>query len=785
MPISADRSPSDLPPDTSDTSGTPGTSDTSDGSAGSNPPPSDVATAAPAGAGWESADDPFVWLEQSETKRVSAWVHAQNARTLAAFAHGDAFETLVQRLVDDALSPDQLVIPTRRGDWAYDFWQDEAHPLGVWRRARWVDWLAGTAQWHALLDLDVLSEDEEVDWAWHGASVIEPAGDRALVHLSPGGGDAVVVREFDLATGDFVADGFHLETVGKHSVGWIDRDTIYLQWDPSEGDTNHPSVTRSGYPRKVRRWSRGTAPAEAPVVFACDASDLSASASYDIECGRHFAYRSVSMEDGITYRLDGDTWRAYDVPLHADVYTWKGWLMVAPRRDWDIGDTVHRGGALLAIREDAFHAGSRTFLALFTPDAKTALTGFQTGKTWAAISYSDDLVSRTRFWQPPELPTGLGSPTATPAVESELVLGSGALASGIDLGIGVARARDSAALDPDAHALREMPVVAGSETSTWFIDDLVDDAVFVLSNHYLEPPTLWRGDARADDLGALERIQQLRASFDAAEMTVIRAVAHAPDGTAIPYWVIGRRAVIESAHRTPAPCLLYGYGGFEIALEPSYATSQGMGWLEQGGVYVVANIRGGGEYGPSWHQAAMREKRPVAFDDFVSVARALIAEGFTTSAQLGIQGGSNGGLLVAACMVRHPELFGAVVCEVPVLDMQRYHRLLAGASWIDEYGDPDAPEDARFLSAYSPYHRVAAEVRYPAVLFTSAAGDDRVHPAHARKMAARMQAQGHADIWYYEETQGGHGATPDPRDGARSTALVYAFLWATIGKNGR
>ncbi|CAM2149455.1 prolyl oligopeptidase [Pararobbsia alpina] len=734
-------------------------------------------------AGWESPDDAYGWLEDSDAKPVSEWVSAQNTRTLTEFAHGDGFETLVRRLVDEALSPDQLVIPTRHGDWAHDFRQDEAHPLGIWRRTRWDAWLAGTPEWQTLLDLDALSEDEEVDWAWHGASVLYPDRDRALIFLSPGGGDAIVIREFDLVKHEFVTHGFHIDQVGKHGASWIDRDTLYLEWDPSDGDTTHPSVTRSGYPREVRKWSRGTTPDDARVVFACEPGDISASASFDVESQRHFAFRSITFDEGTTHWLDEDgaTWHAYDVPLNADVYTWKGWLMIAPSRDWTIHDTVHRGGCLLAIREDAFLAGSRAFLPLFTPGDKTAFAGFETGKDWAAINFTDDLLTRTRFWQPPSVERLIQAAESAPAVEAVFSLGSGAIEAGIMPGAS-AYVAAHVAVDPAVHTFRDMPAAAGSEASTWFVDDLLDDTLFIVSHHYLEPPTLWLGDARADDLGDHRRIQQLPASFEAADLTVRRASATAPDGTAIPYWVIGKRAIIESEQRVAAPCLLYGYGGFEIALEPHYASSPGMGWLEQGGLYVVANIRGGGEYGPEWHRAAIRDQRHIAFDDFVSVARALIADGLTTPAQLGIQGGSNGGLLVAACMVRHPELFGAVVCEVPVLDMQRFHRLLAGASWMEEYGDPDSPDDARFLAAYSPYHRVQADVKYPAVLFTSAAGDDRVHPAHARKMAAKMQAQGHSDIWYYEETQGGHGATPDPRDAARSTALVYAFLWETIGR---
>ncbi len=403
----------------------------------------------------------------------------QNAGTLHAYAHGAPFDTLLQRFVDEALSPDQLIVPTRHGDWAHDFRQDEAHPIGIWRRSRWADWLAGRPQWQTLVDLDALSETEDVDWSWQSASVRYPDRERALLFLSPGGGDATVVREFDLVTLTFVEDGFNVETIGKHGANWIDRDTVYFEWDPSEGDTAHPAVTRSGYPREVRRWSRGTRLEDAPVVFRCEADDISASVLFDVKSRRHFAFRSITFDEGTTHWLDGEQWQPYDVPLDADVYTWKGWLVIAPSRDWTVGGATHRGGCLIAIREAAFLEGERTFLPLFTPGPKTALAGFETGKTWAAISYADDLLTRTRFWQPP-------------AIDEEIA------------------ALDGLGIDPVAHTFRELPIDAGSETSAWFIDDMIDDTLFLTTHHYLEPPTLWLSDARAADLGERRRSSNCR-----------------------------------------------------------------------------------------------------------------------------------------------------------------------------------------------------------------------------------------------------------------------------------
>ncbi|HEX3635169.1 MAG TPA: prolyl oligopeptidase family serine peptidase, partial [Paraburkholderia sp.] len=552
---------------------------------------------------------------------------------------------------------------------------------------------------------------------------------------------------------------------GKHTASWIDRDTLYVGWD-----NGRKTLTRSGYPREVRRWTRGSALAEAPVVFKGAFGDIGVEAHYDPVERRHTVVSSVDFFDSQTYYLDGadvdagdagnrataasngsiannannaSAWRQYDVPSYVAVGGWQGWLLLEPRLDWDCNGVRYPGGALLAIREAALLRGERDVVPLFTPTSQTSACEWTHTRNHLIVSYLEDVRSKTSLWTP------------------------------------------SQAADQAWHwHQRVFPSRDDEEADVSPVEPTLNDEVFVDTDDYLKPPAYWLTDLAQDDLADWALLDRWPTQFDATPFVVTRAHAVSADGTRVPYTVIGPRDAqhpVEGlqTHNQTRPCLLNGYGGFAIPLLPSYLTGQGIGWLERGGVYVVAHIRGGGEFGTEWHTAAQGEHRQRAFDDFIAVAEALISTGVTSAAQLGIQGGSNGGLLVAACMVQRPELFGAVVCEVPLLDMRRYHLLHAGASWIDEYGDPDEPDEARVLAAYSPYHRVSADVAYPPVLFTTSTADDRVHPGHARKMAARMQALGAQSVWYRENTEGGHGGS-DELEQAEHDAMVFEFLWRCL-----
>ncbi|WP_176059779.1 prolyl oligopeptidase family serine peptidase [Paraburkholderia sp. BCC1876] len=689
--------------------------------------------ASPASFSWPLSPDPFLSLEDLDDPDALAWVERQNARTRAAWCDSAEFEALKQQLADAYLPRERPVIPDRWKDWAYDLWQDERNPKGIWRRTTWAAWRSGAPVWQTLLDFDALGGAEGTPWVCVELDILYPDGDRALITLSPGGSDALVVREFDIDAQQFVDGGFAIAKAGKHTASWIDRDTLYVGWD-----NGRKTLTRSGYPREVRRWTRGTVLADAPVVFKAAFGDIGVEAHYDPIEQRHTVASSVDFFDSHTYYLDSagapDVWHRFEVPSHVGVGGWHGWLLLEPRLDWDCNDVQHPGGSLLAIREDAFLRGEREVVPLFTPTPLTSACEWTHTRNHLIVSYLDDVQNRTLLW--------------TPSQHS----------------------------DQTWHwAQRLFPSHDDTQADVSPVEPTLNDEVFVDTDDYLQPPAYWLTDLTRENLSEWELLDRWPTQFDATQYAVTRGHAVSADGTRVPYTVIGPRDGQPSLR----PCLLSGYGGFAIPLLPSYLTGQGIGWLARGGVYVVAHIRGGGEFGTRWHTEAQGAQRQRAFDDFLAVAEALVASGVTSAAQLGIQGGSNGGLLVAACMVQRPELFGAVVCEVPLLDMSRYHLLHAGASWIDEYGDPDEPDEARVLAAYSPYHRVSAEAVYPPVLFTTSTADDRVHPGHARKMAARMQAQGHERVWYRENTEGGHGGS-DELEQAEHDAMVFEFLWRTL-----
>ncbi|MDE1183897.1 prolyl oligopeptidase family serine peptidase [Paraburkholderia sp.] len=690
---------------------------------------------------WPLSPDPFLSLEVLDDSAAMAWVEQQNVRTRDAWCTGEQFASLRRRLAAAYLPQERPVIPDRWQDWAYDLWQDEHNPKGIWRRTPWADWRAGTHTWQNLLDLDALGAAEDTPWVCVDLDILYPDGDRALVTLSPGGSDAVVVREFDIDAQRFIDGGFRIDDAGKHTVSWIDRDAVYVGWDHGKR-----TLTRSGYPRDVRRWARGTALADAPVVFRGEFGDIGVEGSYDPVEGRHAVIRSVDFFDSHSYYPDADgQWQRYDLPSHVGVGAWQGWLMLEPRLDWTCDGATFAGGALLAIREDAFMRGERRFTVLFEPNAQTSACEWTHTRHQLIVSYLDDVQGKTMLWQ------------------------------------------TVAADDGAWHwQSRAFPARASSQVDVSPVEPTLNDEVFVDVDDYLLPPEYCLTDL-ADfahgDLTQWELLDRWPTQFDATPFTVKRGHAVSADGTRVPFTMIGPRSLLDAgadAARKPLPCLLTGYGGFAIPLTPNYLTGPGIGWLEQGGVFVVANIRGGGEFGTAWHLAAQGEHRQRAFDDFIAVAQALIAEGITTAAQLGIKGGSNGGLLVGACLTQRPELFGAVVCEVPLLDMSRYHLLHAGASWIDEYGDPDDAQEAQALATYSPYHRVSKDATYPPVLFATSTSDDRVHPGHARKMVARMQDFGHPQVWYRENTEGGHGGG-DELEQAEHDAMVYRFLWACLG----
>ncbi|MCX2180445.1 prolyl oligopeptidase family serine peptidase [Streptomyces sp. SKN60] len=675
------------------------------------------------------SDDPYLWLEEVEGERALDWVRERNAETAAELAGGDGFAGLVAELREVLDAPDRIPYTRRRGPYLYNFWQSAEHTKGVWRRTTLDEYRTDAPAWDVLLDLDALAAEEGEDWTWAGAQVLRPAYRRALVSLARGGGDAVVVREYDLAERAFVADGFTLPEA-KTDIGWIDEDHVFVGTDEGPG-----SLTASGYPRTVRRWRRGTPLDAAELVHEGQESDLVVSAWHDPTEGfeRDFVVRYRDFWHHETHLIDDEgELRRLDLPEDADSSVHREWLLVTPKAPW-LGQPA---GALLAFRFDAFLAGRREPEVLFTPDDRTALAGHSWTRNHLIVETLQDVASRLHVLTPPADPATAGTGTGAGWKRQELAdippLSSAALTD----------------TDPDT-----------------------GDEYFLSVTGHLVPPTLHRGEIG----GPGETIKQAPERFDADGLEARQYFAVSADGTRVPYTVVG-----PGDRQGPRPTLLNGYGGFEVSLTPSYDTVRGRAWLARGGTFVVAGIRGGGEYGPRWHRSALKADRPRAYEDFEAVARDLVARGITTPEQLGITGGSNGGLLMGAMLVRSPEMFGAIVAHVPLLDMLRFHRLLAGASWIAEYGDPDDPADRPHLAALSPYHRLAAGRPYPPVLLTTSTRDDRVHPGHARKAAARLRELGHR-VLLHETLAGGHAGATDHEQTAYNSALEHTFLWRTLG----
>lgn len=669
----------------------------------------------------DEASDEFLWLEDIHGEKPLAWIAAQNERTSQMLDTPD-FTRTADRILEVLDSTDRIPMVSSRGGYLYNFWKDAEHPRGLWRRTTPEGYKTDAPDWEILLDIDQLCRDEDAEWVYAGAQSLFPDYTRALISLSPDGGDAVTIREFDLVAKQFVGDGFVLPAA-KTSVSWIDLDTVFVATDFGPG-----SMTTSSYPRQVKRWSRGQALADAELVFEVPVDHMTVGADHDHTVGfeRDVVVDVIDFYHSRTYVLQGDDLVHIDVPDDASVDLHREWVLIRPRTDWEMGGATFPAGALLVTRLDAYLAGERELEALFTPDERTSLETWSWTRHHLLLTMLHDVSSRIEV--------------VTPA--------------------GGEWTHQALAGAPALHTVSAAGVDADENDDYWLVD-----------TGYLTPSSLRLGTIGHDNPALLKSSPSF---FDESLYAVEQHFVVSKDGTRVPYFqVSGRDLALDGSN----PTLLYGYGGFEIALTPSYSGSVGRSWLERGGVYVVANIRGGGEYGPGWHYAALQANRPRAYEDFAAVAEDLIARGVTSPAHLGCEGGSNGGLLVGNMLTHYPHLFGAIVCEVPLLDMKRYTKLSAGASWMAEYGDPEDPAQWAFIETFSPYHNLSEGNTYPPVLFYTATSDDRVGPVQARKMAARMQQLGIPDVWFYENREGGHGAAADNKQSAHLHASAYEFLW--------
>ena len=669
-------------------------------------------------------NDPYLWLEEVQGDSALAWVRAQNARTEAALGAAPGFSALESRiraiLDSDANIPDVSKI----GPYYYNFWQDAEHERGIWRRTTLEEYRKTEPDWETVIDLDALNREEKENWVWHGADCLRPEYERCLVALSRGGADADVTREFNLKTMKWVDGGFH-RPESKGALGWIDRDRVYVFTDFGPG-----TLTESGYPRIVKEWRRGTPMADARVVYEGTAEDMYISAYHQDTPGfeRDFVSRTIAFyNDELYFRGKDGKLSRVDAPNSANKSVFREWLLLELREPYTVGRDTWEAGTLLAARFDDFMAGRREFTVVFAPSPTTSLAGYTWTKSRLILNVLEDVKNRLSVLTP-----GPGGWDRAPF--------AGAPPLGT-VGVG--------AVDRDE-----------------------SDDLWLYVTSYLSPTTL----SLVEPGKAPEKLKAMPEFFEAGNHVIEQHFATSKDGTRVPYFVVRRK---DLPFDGTAPTLLYGYGGFEISLMPYYSGTVGAGWIERGGVYAVANIRGGGEYGPRWHQAALKANRLRAYEDFAAVAKDLVARRITSPARLGIEGGSNGGLLVGNMLTQYPELFGAVVVQVPLLDMERYHKLLAGASWMAEYGDPDDPKQWEFIRTYSPYHRFRPDATYPPTLFMTSTRDDRVHPGHARKMAARMVDAG-KNVRYYENIEGGHGGSATNAQAAHMAALAWTFLWSEL-----
>jgi prolyl oligopeptidase len=668
-------------------------------------------------------DDDHLYLEEVLGEKALAEVKDWNSRSLDRLMADPRFEKMQAEALEILQSKDKIPYVSYRGGEVHNFWQDETHVRGIWRKSTLESYLSGDTEWETVLDFDKLSKDEGKNWVYKGNDCLAPDYNKCLINLSDGGKDATVVREFDVATKSFVKGGFE-SPESKGGLGWIDEDTVIAGIDFGEG-----SMTDSGYPFIAKIWKRGTPLEEAQEIFRGQKDDVSSGAfSWELEEGRKeiIGFRSTTFYDREYLWIpqkDGKLSEPVKIPVSLKTRIneyFKGQFVAQLNDDWG----GYKTGDLVSFSaDDFFEDGTIGKVNLVhSPDEKSSIEGYGATKSKLLMSITKDVV-------------------------------------------GSAYAFD---WDGSKWSSEKLDFPSGGTVSIGATNDK-EDVAFISTESFLVPDTLYTFDTSTMKKA---KAKSLPDWFDAGSMVSEQFFATSTDGTQVPYFVV-RQKDIEMDGTNPT--LLYGYGGFRISLNPSYSATRGKLWVERGGVYVLANIRGGAEYGPKWHAAGLKTERQRIYDDFIAVGEALVEKGITSPKHLGIEGGSNGGLLMGVMFTQRPDLFNAVICAVPLLDMMRYHTLLAGASWIGEYGDPEHPVEGKFLRKISPYHNVDPEGDYPEVFFITSTKDDRVHPGHARKMAKRMEDQGH-EFLYYENIDGGHSAAANLKERAKRLALQHTYL---------
>jgi prolyl oligopeptidase len=661
--------------------------------------------------------DPYLWLEEVEGEKALEWVREQNKTSQQELERSPNFEALRERILRILDSDEKIPYIGRYGQWYYNFWQDKTHVRGIWRRTSLESYRTAKPDWETVLDLDALSQEENENWVWQWqAKFLYPECDRCLIFLSRGGSDADVIREFDVVKKQFIEDGFVLPE-SKGDASWRTKDSLFVGRDFGED-----SMTTSGYPRIAKLWQRGTPLESAETLFEGEANDMWVGGYRERSrgIGHEIIGRNKTFWTSEKFLRRSGELVKLEVPEDAYVSLVADWLVLDLKSPYSVAEKTYSTGALIATRLESFLKGERTFDVLFEPEPRTVLSSWLVTKNYFVLNVSANLERKLYTLK----------------------------------------------LENDVWIKEELEPPLRGTLNLWSGDDQTSDTFFLNGSDYLTPSSLFYANAETK---TFEKLKQAPAWFDSGQFVSEKFEATSRDGEKIPYFVVrGKDIKLDGKN----PTLLYGYGGFEVSLNPYYG---GGTWFNNGGVYVNAVLRGGGEFGPDWHWAATKENKQRTFDDFSAVAEDLIAKGITSAQHLGIMGGSNGGLLMGAMLTQRPELFRAIVCEVPLLDMYRYSQLLAGASWVGEYGDPNNAEEWAYIQKYSPYHNVKPEMNYPRVLFTTSTKDDRVHPGHARKMMALLKDLGY-DALLYENIEGGHAGAANNVQVAYRQALAYSFL---------
>ena len=666
----------------------------------------------------QEATDPYLWLEDIEGEKSLEWVKTQNSASEKAFNETALFKSLNEKFLNVFNDEEKIAYPDLEGKYVYNFWQDARNERGIWRRMLKEDYIANKTNWESVIDLDELSKNENKKWVFGGANWLKPENNICLITLSDGGTDKSEIREFDAVKKEFVKDGFFV-AASKGATEWVDKNTLLVAADFGAG-----SMTLSGYPRIIKKWARGTSINDAKTIMETDSTIVGVFpvSFYSNNKIHNALFKMISFFETEMYYLRDNEIKKLNIPLDAQIQgLYNMELMMALQSEWKINGTTYPAGALVSVDIDDDLNGKTNIKLILQPDEKSSIVSMSSSKDFIIVNVMENVQNKLIKYR---------------LSENKWI----------------------------GEEIKGIPEFGGIRLIT--SDNTSDDYFFHFSN-FITPSTLYYGQDTK-----IQMSKQLKDYFNASDLKVEQYWATSKDGTKIPYFIVHKKDMKMDGKN---PVMLEAYGGFNISEQPYYGTTVGIGWLEQGGTYVLANIRGGGEFGPLWHQAAMKEKRQNAYDDFFSVAENLIERKITSPEHLGIFGWSNGGLLMGVAFTERPDLFRAVLVGAPLLDMKRYTKLLAGASWIGEYGDPDKSEDWAYLKKYSPYQNLKKDIKYPKVFFATSIKDDRVHPGHARKMAAKMASMGHP-YFYHETIEGGHGAASTNKQRAEMYAFIFAYM---------